>query len=89
MKKALQRYFKEKNLNNDEWIIKKPNVFAFIDSKTVQKIVVEDLSEEQQMQIWSIIQQIDYHNGDVNHFLHHLANGLAETHSYLLNRVLH
>jgi len=89
MKKMLQRYFKEKSLKNEEWIIKKANIFGYIDSKTVQKIIVEELPEDQQQQIWYIIQQIDYHNGDVNHFLHHIANGLAETHSHLFNRGLH
>jgi hypothetical protein len=77
-KRYLQVFFKEKDLPFQAWEIESSSgVVHMIDSEVVIEAVLNAPSEEQE-KIAAIIRQIDFKNGDVNHFLKHLAKGLVE-----------
>lgn len=76
-KRYLEIFFKEKNLPHQSWELTSPNgTYHLIDSEVVIEAVLNAPPEEQ-TQIADIIRQIDFRNGDVNHFLRHLAQGLV------------
>jgi hypothetical protein len=74
----LQRYFDEKDLPE--------TTFDLITSKGVSHsipnmVVVEHIAQtegKERTQIEGILRRLDFKNGDLNHFLKHLARGLAE-----------
>ena len=74
----LNRFFAEKDIPEA--------VFVVTDSGGVEHIipsgcVVEAIAQtegDERERIESTIRKIDFHNGDVNHFLKHLAGALAE-----------
>ena len=69
-------FLDEKELPVASWeIVDSTGNTNFIDSE----IVIEHIkiaSENEQSQIKDILVQIDFKNGDINHFLKHLATGL-------------
>jgi len=73
----LKTFFAEKNLPAVEWEIDAADGTAnFISSE----IVIEHIAiapPAEQAEIANVIRKIDYANGDVNHFLRHLAGALA------------
>lgn len=78
-KRYLQTFFKEKDLPFQAWEIESSSgVTHMIDSEVVIEAVLNAPPEEQE-KISAILRQIDFRNGDVNHFLKHLAKGLVES----------
>jgi len=71
-------FLEEKNLRYTAWDIVDSNGNThFIDSDVVID-AIKNASTEEQRKIKEIIVKIDFRNGDVNHFLQHLAQGLIE-----------
>ena len=73
----LKTFFAEKNLNDRLYEVEAPNGDVHFIST---EIVIEHIfvtSNEEQTKIADIIRKIDFHNGDVHHFLTHLATALA------------
>jgi hypothetical protein len=77
-KRYLQTFFKEKALPFAAWeIVSSSGTSHMIDSAVVIEAILHAPAEEQQ-KIAAIIREIDFKNGDVNHFLKHLAKGVVE-----------
>lgn len=73
----LKTFFAEKNLNDRLYDVEAPNGNTHFIST---EIVIEHIfaaSNTEQTKIADIIRKIDFHNGDVHHFLTHLATALA------------
>lgn len=76
-KKYLQTFFEEKQLPHEEWELQGPSGTNFISSEVViEHIMIAPLHE--QTQIANTIRKIDFMNGNVNHFLKHLAGALVK-----------
>lgn len=72
----INTFFKEKDLPYKSWEIEVDEEVHFIDSDVVIEHIKTTQGEERE-QIKGILSKIDFANGDVHHFLHHLATGLA------------
>lgn len=76
MNRYLTVFFKEKNLPLVEWeLTSNSGEFHLISNE----VVIEHIgitSKQEQEQISNVIRQIDFKNGDVNHFLKHLAGAI-------------
>lgn len=72
----LKNFFKEKKLEFVEWELTADNSdLHFISNQTVIEHI-EIANEQEQEQISNVIRQIDFKNGNVNHFLKHLAGAI-------------
>jgi hypothetical protein len=77
-KRFLKTFFAEKNLAPVLWEIEASDgMIHMVDSETIIDTILES-SDEIQHQIAMKLRQIDFHNGDVSHFLRFLAKGLVE-----------
>ena len=65
----LRTFFKEKGLSDRRYEVE--------DQNELEIKLSEYGLEAEQDQIAGILRRIDFHNGDVHHFLAHLATGLA------------
>ena len=76
-KQYLKTFFEEKNLPFESWEIEdERGSLHFINNEVViENIIAAGL--EEQSQIVDTIRKIDFANGNVNHFLQHLAKGLV------------
>lgn len=84
-KKYLEVFFEEKQLPNISWQLIGPNgVEHIIDSEYVIEAILNAPRHEQK-KIADIIRKIDFQNGDVNHFLKHLAQGLVNNYDGALS----
>jgi len=73
----LETFFEEKQLPHQSWDITDQNgTMHYIDSDVVIEALLNAPPQEQE-QAANIIRKIDFMNGDVNHFLKHLATGLV------------
>lgn len=73
----LKTFFEEKQLPHQSWEIQDQNGTShYIDSDVVIEALMNAPAQEQE-QAANIIRKIDFMNGDVNHFLKHLATGLV------------
>lgn len=71
-------FLDEKNLPYVVWeIVDRAGMTHFIDSDAVIE-TIQNAPAEEQKKIKDIIVKIDFHNGDVNHFFRHLAEGMVE-----------
>jgi hypothetical protein len=70
----LKRFFEEKEIAYELFEIEAAGTMHFIDTDAVIDLIFQSSIEEQQ-QIATILRQIDFKNGNVNHFLKHLATG--------------
>jgi len=76
----LKTFFAEKDLNDRLYEVESPNGDVHFIST---EIVIEHIfaaSSDEQTKIADIIRKIDFHNGDIHHFLTHLATALAANH---------
>ena len=72
-----QIFLDEKNLPYASWEIQdETGTTNFIDNDVVIESI-KNTSTTEQSKIRDILVKIDFHNGDVNHFFHHLATGLV------------
>ncbi len=71
------RFLDEKSLPYVSWeIADKTGIIHFIDSDVVVESI-KNTSTTEHANIKDILVKIDFHDGDVNHFFHHLATGLV------------
>lgn len=81
--KYLQTFFKEKDLGYKLFEVEDQNgTVHLIDSETVIDIILNQTPREEQEQIGNVIRRIDFANGDVLHFLEHLAAGLVKNYTF-------
>lgn len=78
-KEALRRFFKEKGLENLTFFVEHDGIVHIVESDFLQDVIINHTSAYEQEQIQGIIAQIDLHNGDVDHFLKHLATSYIKT----------
>lgn len=73
----LRTFFNEKNLPSRTFdITAEDGTFHMVDSEVViETILMAPRSE--QIEIGNVIRKIDFANGDVHHFLEHLASALV------------
>ncbi len=73
----LDTFFAEKDLPIQTWTVKAPNGTAHVINSQVVLEHVAMAGKDEQDEISRVIRKIDFANGDVNHFLHHLAGAIA------------
>lgn len=72
-------FFEEKQIQHETFeITDNSGITHFLDTQVVIESILSTC-EAEQTQIADILRQIDFRNGDVNHFLKHLANGLVKS----------
>jgi len=73
----LQRFFNEKDLPFQQWdLTSEDGSFHIISNEAViEHIMITSGSEREQIK--GVLRKIDFANGNVNHFLKHLAQGLV------------
>ena len=72
----LETFFQEKQLPEVNWELTGPSGTNFISNEVVIEHILHAPLHEQK-QIANVIRKIDFMNGDVNHFLKHLAGALV------------
>ena len=72
----LNTFFKEKDIPFQAWEIESNGQTHMIDNEVVIEAVKATTGSERE-QVKNTLIKIDFHNGDVNHFLKHLAHGLV------------
>ena len=78
MSDYLKDFFEEKDIPYKQWEIEASNgEVNFIGNDVVIESIFQTSGEEK-TKIESILRRIDFYNGDINHFLEHLARGLVE-----------
>ena len=79
MRKWLKTLVEEKGLNtNHIFEVEHKGEIHFIEFGYLIEVILKS-SKEEQKQIKNILVQIDFKNGDIMHFLNHLANGYIKT----------
>ena len=72
------RFFREKDLPVKSWdLVDSQGVMHFISSEVVIE-AIKDAPPIEQAAICATLTKIDFLNGDVMDYLHHLAKGLVE-----------
>lgn len=77
------RFFEEKEIPFTTWEIEAGDTVHLLDSEVVIEAIKGTRGDEAK-KIQATLRKIDFHNGDVLHFLRHLAGALA--HGYGANR---
>ncbi|KHE72346.1 hypothetical protein [Halobacillus sp. BBL2006] len=76
--KWLEVYFKKKDLKLKAWKFRDHNgAWHTITNHQTIEIILACTSEDEQQEIGKIIRRIDLENGDIEHFLEHLAKGIV------------
>jgi hypothetical protein len=78
-KSYLKTFFEEKSLDrNHTFEVTAPlGTVNMIEARVVIDTILTATPAHEQEKIASILRKIDFHNGDVMHFLSHLAGALA------------
>jgi hypothetical protein len=76
--KYLNVFFEEKALDERTYEIENDGMTHFVESEFVIEVIKNSTSAAEQEQIANIIRKIDFMNGDVHHFLQHLATGYVK-----------
>lgn len=74
----LERFFDEKELNFQTFEVEHDGMTHFIDSETIIGLIF-NAPENERVQIVRTLRKIDFANGDINHFLQHLATAYVKT----------
>lgn len=74
--KTLRVFFEEKDLPVVNWEIEHNGETHFISNEVVIDTILNATPDNELKEIHRIISMIDFKNGDINHFLEHLAHGL-------------
>lgn len=72
----LTNFFEEKDLACKEYHVVANGLDHYLNTDVVLEHVALTQGQER-AKIKSILRQIDFHNGDVHHFLEHLATAIA------------
>lgn len=73
----LLTFFREKNLTEQIYEVVSPDGTWHLIPSTVVIDSIHSAGEVEQKQIAAVLRKIDFANGDVHHFLKHLAGALA------------
>lgn len=79
IQQTLKTFFEEKQLLYKEWNFEVNGTIHFIDNEFVIDLICNYSSLLEQSKILDTIIMIDFKNGDINHFLEHLAKGYLMT----------
>ena len=77
MNTFFNRYFNEKDLDNQVYEITTPNGTMNLIETDMVIAKIKTTQREEAKKIEAIIRQIDCLNGDLHHFLKHLAQAMA------------
>ena len=77
MNTFFNRYFNEKDLDNQVYEITTPNGTMNLSETDMVIAKIKTTQGEEAKKIEAIIRQIDCLNGDLHHFLKHLAQAMA------------
>jgi len=77
MNTFFNRYFNEKDLDNQVYEITTPNGTMNLIETDMVIAKIKTTQGEEAKKIEAIIRQIDFLNGDLHHFLKHLAQAMA------------
>lgn len=75
--KYLDTFFEEKDLPERDYIVMSKNRTENIIPSTAVIDAIKKTKGQEALQIANIIRQIDFANGNIHHFLEHLAQSLA------------
>lgn len=75
----LETFLEEKKVPNKTFTIEFEGNTHIINSEQVIDLI-RQASHSEQVKIKDILVKIDFKNGDINHFLEHLAKGYLSTH---------
>ncbi len=78
-------FLEEKNLPYASWVIEDEDGFQHIIDNMVVIEHIKIAPDHEQSKIKDMIVKIDFHNGNVNHFLEHLAKALV--HGYNTTKI--
>jgi hypothetical protein len=76
--KFIKVFFEEKQLSEQVYEINHGGMIHFIETGFVIDLIKRS-SKDEQKKIEMILRKIDFVNGDVHHFLQHLATGYIHT----------
>lgn len=79
MSKFIKMFFAEKQLSERVYEIQNGTTLHFIESGFVIDLI-KKLHKDEQKKIELTLRKIDFMNGDVHHFLEHLAKAYVEIH---------
>lgn len=74
----LKLFFEEKALDNRVYEVEAGDNLHILDTQTVISLI-QQAPKHEQTNIMNMLIQIDYYNGDVHHFMEHLARCFAMT----------
>lgn len=75
----IRQFFSEKEINRDHaFEIETPSNTHMVEAGVVIDTMIDQSCMEHQAMIEKILRQIDQKNGDVYHFLEHMAKGIVE-----------
>jgi hypothetical protein len=74
-----EKFFSEKVLPFKVWTIESEGLSHVIDSDFITNLIINETPDSELAEIKNIIVRIDFHNGDINHFLGHLAKAYIWT----------
>lgn len=74
----LKTFFEEKSLENRIYEVRIDGEVHLIETNFVIELI-SNAPESERVSIRHVLAQIDMHNGDVHHFLKHLAHGYVAT----------
>lgn len=78
VKNKLKIFFEEKDLPHATFEVEHEGLRHYVESDVLQDVIVNHTPTHEQEKIYDIIVKIDFLNGDVNHFLKHLAEGYVK-----------
>lgn len=78
----LERFFEEKEIHYDVFEVKHNGKVHLIDNEMIIDLILYRTPLPEQKKIVDILRKIDFANGNVNHFLQHLANAFVKTNSH-------
>jgi hypothetical protein len=70
-------FFNEKDLADKTYEVEAPNGDTHLIPTGCVIEAIQRTAGQERAQIESILRQLDFANGDIHHFLNHLAKGLA------------
>ena len=74
----LRTFFKEKELPSVNWEIEAPDGMLHHISNDVVIEHIWTCNDQEMTEVANVIRKIDFANGNVNHFLKHLAHAIVE-----------
>lgn len=77
--KMLKAFFEEKQLEDRIYSVSHGSKVHVVETGVVVDLILNHSSESEKEQIWTILSKLDFMNGNVHHFLEHLAIGYVTT----------